>query len=471
MMINLTLSTAILLACTSIVAAAGGVITVPMKSLVKPQNQNSRSMNARYHRKRSTTTSTALTSANGDVMYTVSLGVGTPPQYFNLAIDTGSPITWMVSKDCTTATCDQISNHFDCEASSTCTASPASGTLNASYVSGDSIYGSYVEEMFTLGSLHFPSLAGVVSSDSAQLPPTVDGIMGLWFGAPSDPKRQKNVPLNAAFLSVLSNTTVLAQKKVGIWIASGNSPDKNAPGGEITFGGVDPARYTGDFTYVDCVVHPPWTIPVERVSINGQNFNVGGSLATIDTGTTAMLLPAALAHGINSAIAGSFQNYQGEWFIPCSGGASLSITVGGLAVTIPYTTLAMQNLRYNDANITTPYCLSAAMYAIGETVPIKQWLLGDVFLKSVYSVFDFGTNAATGGRIGFAKLSPTTTTTTTTTAKTTGGNGDKEGSESYSFESSDRRNDLDANSSAQAVSTSRALLVSAIAMGIVSAML
>lgn len=35
---------------------------------------------------------------------------------------------------------------------------------------------------------------------------------------------------------------------------------------------------------------------------------------------------------------------------------------------------------------------------------IDEWLIGAVFLKNVYSVYDFGTNAATGGRIGFAQL-------------------------------------------------------------------
>lgn len=44
------------------------------------------------------------------------------------------------------------------------------------------------------------------------------------------------------------------------------------------------------------------------------------------------------------------------------------------------------------------------MYPSGNIESIAEWLVGDVFLTNVYAVFDFGTNAATGGRIGFAQV-------------------------------------------------------------------
>ncbi|KAF9401855.1 hypothetical protein BGX21_000365 [Mortierella sp. AD011] len=90
MLMNTSLSAAIALACISISAAAG-VITVPMTGLVRPEHQNAVSLTKRYLQKRALTSTSPLTSASNDVMYTISLGVGTPPQMFNLAIDTGSP--------------------------------------------------------------------------------------------------------------------------------------------------------------------------------------------------------------------------------------------------------------------------------------------------------------------------------------------------------------------------------------------
>lgn len=37
-------------------------------------------------------------------------------------------------------------------------------------------------------------------------------------------------------------------------------PGATAPGGEITIGGVNPQRYTGDITYINCASDVPWTV-------------------------------------------------------------------------------------------------------------------------------------------------------------------------------------------------------------------
>jgi hypothetical protein len=66
--------------------------------------------------------------------------------------------------------------------------------------------------------------------------------------------------------------------------------------------------------------------------------------------------------------------------------------------------MAVQQVSRTDAT-GTKYCMSAATYPSGNDASISNWLVGDLFLKNVYSVFDFGTNAASGGRIGFAQLS------------------------------------------------------------------
>ena len=67
--------------------------------------------------------------------------------------------------------------------------------------------------------------------------------------------------------------------------------------------------------------------------------------------------------------------------------------------------MAVQQEFLTDTTTGEKYCLSAAAYPSGNEASISYWLVGDLFLKNVYSVFDFGTNAGTGGRIGFAQLS------------------------------------------------------------------
>ncbi|KAG0274779.1 hypothetical protein BGZ95_009472 [Linnemannia exigua] len=88
------------------------------------------------------------------------------------------------------------------------------------------------------------------------------------------------------------------------------------------------------------------------------------------------------------------------WFLPCTGNYSITITFGARNVVIPYTALAVQDqtARADDGSLV---CLSAAMYPTGDTATISDWLLGDAFLKNVYTVFDFSTPK---GRIGLASL-------------------------------------------------------------------
>ncbi|KAF8932506.1 hypothetical protein BGZ58_007019 [Dissophora ornata] len=384
-------------------------------------NLNSESLTRRYLQKRQgSSTNVPLTNVENDIIYTIPLGLGSPAQNFNLAIDTGSPITWVSASSCTTGGCAN-SKTFNCAASSTCTTSTAS--FNASYVSGQGVSGTYVavsfftralivmtmEELskeafqptrayadtFTVGQLQFRAVAGIVTTNDAPLPTTVDGIMGLWYYAPGS-----QIPI----LNVLANSTTLTQNMIGIYLTSSNSKSTTSTGGEITFGGVNTARFTGDISYTNCVSSRPWSIPVGGMTVGGKAISVTGAIAAIDTGTTAMLMPQTVADQINGAIPGAVQvpNQGNIWILPCSGTTAVTITFGSFTGTIPYTSLAMQSTSQSTSQ--GNYCLSAAMFPTGQTATIDEWLIGDAFLKNVYSVFDFSTNAASGGRIGFASL-------------------------------------------------------------------
>ncbi|KAG0361834.1 hypothetical protein BGZ54_008907, partial [Gamsiella multidivaricata] len=241
---KLTLSAALLLASAA-AASASGVYTVPIQSLRNPAHLNSESLTRRYLQKRAGASVTApLTNVQSDLLYRL----GTPAQTFNLAIDTGSPITWVSSSNCVGAGCTGVKK-FDCAASSTCTVSTSA--FNASYVSGQSASGTYIAETYSIGSLQFRAIAGVVSTNSAKLPTNIDGIMGLWYYA-----QGSQIPI----VNVLKNTTALAQNMFGVYLEAAQTVTSGtSAGGDITFGGVNTARFTGDITYIDCVADRPWT--------------------------------------------------------------------------------------------------------------------------------------------------------------------------------------------------------------------
>ncbi|KAG0292723.1 hypothetical protein BGZ97_005521, partial [Linnemannia gamsii] len=338
--------------------------------------------------------SVQLTNVENDVMYTIPFGLGTPAQKFNVIIDTGSPITWLSSSTCVTETC-LTAARFHCDSSTSC--KTLNNTFSASYVSGQGVSGHYVAETYTIGSLKFRGAAGIVTQNNARLPPMVDGIMGLWYYAAGS-----SVPI----LNVLRNNTLLPRNMVGIWLhsttpngkQSGGAtvlPGSHTPGGEITFGGVDTTKFQGEITYVDCEGRRPWSVPVGGITVGGTKINVSGALVAIDTGTTAMLVPRAISDSINGAIPGAIKvsTQGGLWYMPCSGDTVITMTFGTLTFQIPYTHLAIQSARSKTQQ--GEYCLSAVMFPTGSTVTIQEWLIGDVFLKNVYTVFDFGTNSAT----------------------------------------------------------------------------
>ncbi|KAF9136879.1 hypothetical protein BGX30_010743 [Mortierella sp. GBA39] len=347
-----------------------------------------RYLHKRYLHKRGMSSTSPLTSITGDVMYTVPLGLGTPAQQFNLAIDTGSPVTWVVATSCTSGLCSKVTDRFDCAASSSCQQSTS--PFNISYVDGSEVAGSYIAEKYTLGTLSFKGAVGLVTQDSSAMGPTVDGIMGLWYYP-----QGSEIPI----LNVLKNSSALTQPQIGVWL-KGSNTEVNAPGGEITFGGADTSKYSGDISYVDCSGDSPWTIPVAGMTVNGQTISTSGVLATLDTGTSLMLVSQTVSDAINGAIPGAVKDSKVGWFLPCHGDYPITITFGTRQFTIPYTALAVQ-----DQTATTPtgetVCLSAAMYPTGDTATIADWLLGDAFLKHVYTVFDFSTAK---GRIGLASL-------------------------------------------------------------------
>ena len=102
-----------------------------------------------------------------------------------------------------------------------------------------------------MGSLQFQGAAGLVTQNDAEFPPDVDGLMGLWFYA-----AEGDIPI----LNVLKSSAALVSNMIGIWLEPSTATSNTAPGGEITFGGVDTTRFTGNISFVDCISDRPWTV-------------------------------------------------------------------------------------------------------------------------------------------------------------------------------------------------------------------
>ncbi|KAF9912357.1 hypothetical protein EC991_011049 [Linnemannia zychae] len=405
MLLKYSLAAAVVLVAASAVAAeetiSGAVFTLPIDIHNLPDNRNQAAATKRYLHKRQAVSDVSLTSVFGDILYSVPITLGTPPQKFNLAIDTGSFVTWVVSSNCITGACANITNHFNPALSSS--ASLLAVPFQSKYVSGDMVSGQYMTEQYSIGNLNFKAAAGLVTVNQASLPPTVDGIMGLWSAKAELEQISGDIPI----LKILSQNKALAKNQIGVWLQPNdpvglNSERTNNPGGEISFGGANAARYKGPVTYINCVGKTPWMLSVTGMSVGGKPIATTGAQATIDTGTSLMMVPQRVADAIHAAIPGSIKSTEYGWFVPCDGTIPITITFGSFVTTIPYKSFAIQD-NYATLNTGRVVCLSSAMYPMGADVVIDDWLLGAVFMKNMYTIFDFDP-AVPGGRIGFAQL-------------------------------------------------------------------
>lgn len=81
-------------------------------------------------------------------------------------------------------------------------------------------------------------------------------------------------------------------------VASGTELDS-----ELTLGGADADKYTGDFVTVPVTSETYWQVALDDVTVNGKSVgDDAAGQAAIDTGTTAIVAPTAAAKEIMDAI-------------------------------------------------------------------------------------------------------------------------------------------------------------------------
>jgi cathepsin D len=180
--------------------------------------------------------------------------------------------------------------------------------------------------------------------------------------------------------------------------------DDIAPGGTFTMGFTNSTLFTGNIEYTDVVGTPSyWTLPMTTVTVNGVAVSLpGGSSANsaaIDTGTTLIAGPTAAVQAIYAQIPGAhsivFQGQQGYFGFPCSTTVKIALAFGGA------TTWAIDPKDFNNGPVDSSGTCLGAFFAIDQpsNSATPPWIVGDTFLKNVYSVFRFNPPS-----VGFAAL-------------------------------------------------------------------
>jgi len=128
---------------------------------------------------------------------------------------------------------------------------------------------------------------------------------------------------------------------------------------------------------------------------NDASFlSVSGSAQAIDTGTSLIYVPPTIASAFYGLIPGSKRASQygsGFWTVPCFSvkQIELSFNEHRFAINPRDFYLGRVSARSTD-------CV-AGILAMGNGLPANLAIIGDEFLKSWYSTYDYGN----GARVGF----------------------------------------------------------------------
>ncbi|KAJ7128318.1 hypothetical protein C8R44DRAFT_850853 [Mycena epipterygia] len=325
-----------------------------------------------------------------------SLAIGTPPVSFDVILDTGSADLWVAGSTCTEG-CTSAPR-FDPSASSTFKneSIPFSITYGTGGAVGVRASDTVQMAGFAVSNQVF-AVCDQVSSQPELLTDSVSGLIGLGWQSLST---SGATPLWETLASGGSWDSPVMAFQLTRFLNQSKSQDIEA-GGSFTMGFVNSTLYTGDIDYIDMPTstNTYWILPITAITVQGNSIPVDSgtqSYAAIDTGTTLIAGPedqiASIYAQIPDSEPGTGQ-YEGYYTYPCDTSVVVSLSFGGRSWAISPADFRFQEIQRSGQ------CLGSFLtLSTGDSAP--SWIVGDTFLKNVYSVFRY--NPAS---VGFASLS------------------------------------------------------------------
>ncbi|KAG1747434.1 aspartic peptidase domain-containing protein [Suillus lakei] len=312
-----------------------------------------------------------------------SIAVGEPPESFTVQIDTGSADLFLRSVRCGLS----CVGHRRYNATSSAT----SLDLSIPFITWWSWLAGYkaINQTFGAADMYSPDFA------ASNIP---DGLAGFAFQEISS---YGATPL----FQTLVDSHVLHRNVFGVALST--QKDKS----ELRVGGSNPAMYEPDtLTIVPVTVKGYWQIQLDGLSRNGEDIVVltDKAQAIVDTGTAFVITKPedAVKYYEDIKDAGVVMKFGQVGYAPAWGSHSNKFnavpcdTIGLYASTLPFGRrlfpVSSSTFNLGPVHKASTDCIAGltGMPGIGE-----HWIIGDVFLQNMYTIFDVGNIEA-----GFAKL-------------------------------------------------------------------
>ncbi|XP_025142247.1 pregnancy-associated glycoprotein 1-like [Bubalus bubalis] len=311
-----------------------------------------------------------------DMLYMGNITIGTPPQEFQVVFDTGSSDLWVPSVFCQSLACATKVMFIHLLSS---TFRHTQKVFNIKYSTGR-MKGLLVYDTVRIGDLvstDQPFCISLAEVGFDGIP--FDGILGLNY---------PNMSFTGAIpiFDNLKNEGAISEPVFAFYL----SKDKRE-GSVVMFGGVDHRYYKGELNWVPLIQAGGWSVHMDRISMKRKIIACsGGCEALVDTGTALIKGPRRLVNNIQKLIGATPRG--SKHYVSCSVVntlPSIIFTINGINYPVPARAYILKDSR--------SHCYTTFKENTVRTSR-ETWILGDVFLRLYFSVFDRGND-----RIGLAR--------------------------------------------------------------------
>lgn len=347
-----------------------------------------------------------------NAQYYGTVQIGTPAQDLLVVFDTGSSDFWVPGKGCPTESMNCSAKKVYDKTASTSYAEVSKGAktdFSIQYGSGP-VAGKFGVETVTVGqdfTATDQTFAIVDSTDGlgdVYEKAKFDGILGMAF-----PSISRDPGVN----TVIPNLKAQDQlPKAMFAFFLGDNAD-----GELAIGGYNEDRMQGDINWIDLLAPAYWLIAMDQVKFGDKVITTGKTGGIMDTGTSLLYGPTNQVMTMASSLGGQFVPQVGMFLIPCGSTIpDLEFTIGNTPYTVPgsnlqlkddsgkycFLTVAIMQFASEGTQLDTleeeleEQVVQEMQDLAGKPVtPVPSeyagntWLVGDIFLRQIYSIYDF----------------------------------------------------------------------------------
>ncbi|XP_060181042.1 aspartic proteinase-like [Lycium barbarum] len=229
-----------------------------------------------------------------DIQYFGEIGIGSPPQHFNVVFDTGSSNLWVPSSRCFFSIACYLRSRYKSRRSNTYT---KIGTHCKIPFGAGSVYGFYSQDDTKVGGAIIKQQVFTEVTREGYftfLGTRFDGVLGLGFQG-SESSSVAPIWQNMLLQEIVTKSIF------SFWL---NRDHTSMIAGEILFGGMDWTHFRGQHTYFPVSNNGYWEIEIEDLFIGNNSTGIckGGCPAIVDTGTSFIAGPTTILTQINHAI-------------------------------------------------------------------------------------------------------------------------------------------------------------------------